>query len=267
MSPGWLKALRRRVAERLPARWVNAYRMARHVHLVPFEPELQVLPRFLDREAVAIDIGANVGIYAQLLARGSKRVIAFEPHPGCADFLRRLALDRVEVVQAAMSATDGEAILRIPFGDADDASALSSLSSTNTFGGVDEQLVRRERVKTMTLDQVGDQVLAHGDRVAFVKIDVEGHEADVLAGGRRVLAAQRPTLLVETEYRHGGDPRAVFRLLAELNYDALALDDGTLKPIDPEQLAARQTSELLQAGRHGGYLNNVFFVPRATSRH
>ena len=267
MSPGWLKALRRRAAQRLPARLVNAYRMARHVHLVPFEPELEVLPRFLDKDAVAIDVGANAGIYAQLLARGSKRVIAFEPHPGCAEFLRRLALDRVEIVQAAVSASDGEAILRIPFGDADDASALSSLSRANTFGGVDEQLVRHERVKTTTLDQIGDQVLAHGDRVAFVKIDVEGHEADVLAGGRRFLAAQRPTLLVETEYRHGGDPGSVFRLMAELDYDALALDDGALKPIDPEQLAARQTSELQQAGRRGGYLNNVFFVPRAATRH
>jgi hypothetical protein len=56
-------------------------------------------------------------------------------------------------------------------------------------------------------------------------------------------------------------------MMAELDYDALALDDGALAPVDPDRLAARQTSELLYAGRRGGYLNNVFFVPRTATTH
>jgi FkbM family methyltransferase len=259
-------SIRSEVARRVPAWMMHRYRLLRHVWLAPFEPELAVLPRFLDKQAVAIDIGANVGIYADLLARGSKRVLALEPHPGCAAYLRKLALDRVEIVEAAVSSVDGEASLRIPQDGSADAHALSSLSAANSFGGREGQSVRLERVATTTLDRIGDRLAA--ERVAFVKIDVEGHELDVLSGARQLLSTHRPVLLVETEFRHGGDPGAVFRLASELGYEAFALIDGrTLEPIDAAQLASRQSPELMRAGRRGGYLNNVFFIPRERTDH
>ena len=263
-----IRSLRSEVARRMPARLIHQYRLLRHVWLAPFEPELAMLPRFLDKGAVAIDVGANVGVYADLLARGSKRVLAFEPHSGCAAYLRRLGLDRVEIVEAAVSSVDGEASLRIPLDGSADAHALSSLSAANSFGGREGQSVRLERVATTTLDRVGDRLAAAGERAAFVKIDVEGHELDVLSGGRRFLSMHHPVLLVETEFRHGGDPEAVFRVASELGYEAFALIDGrTLEPIDTAQLASRQSPELMRAGRRGGYLNNVFFIPRERTDH
>jgi FkbM family methyltransferase len=264
MSAGsMMLRLRSELARRMPARLMHEYRMLRHVRLAPFEPELAMLPRFLDRKAVAIDVGANVGIYADLLRRGSKRVLAFEPHPVCADYLRRLALGRVEVIQAALSSSDGEASLRIPLEGSEDAHALSSLSALNDFGGRSDQSIRLEAVKTTTLDRIGDRLSAAGERVAFVKIDVEGHELDVLSGGRQFLSAQRPVLLVETEFRHGADPEAVFQFASALGYEAYALVDGhTLEPVNAALLASRQSPELMRVGRHGGYLNNVFFIPR-----
>ena len=53
---------------------------------------------------------------------------------------------------------------------------------------------------------IGDEV-----RVAFIKCDVEGHEDAVMRGARRLLARDRPPVLVEIEQRHrsrgrrGGD--------------------------------------------------------------
>jgi FkbM family methyltransferase len=49
-------------------------------------------------------------------------------------------------------------------------------------------------VLTLSVDALG--IDRH---IALVKIDAEGHEAPVLAGMRGLIAAHRPTLIVETE--------------------------------------------------------------------
>uniref|UniRef100_Q07IR7 Methyltransferase FkbM family n=1 Tax=Rhodopseudomonas palustris (strain BisA53) TaxID=316055 RepID=Q07IR7_RHOP5 len=253
--------LRSWAAAHLPARLMHRYRMLRHVRLWPYEPELAVLPRFLKHDEVAIDVGANVGVYSDCLAQRAKRVIALEPHSGCAAYLRRLALDRVQIVEAAVSDTDGTAELRIPLDEAGDAYALSSLSVANAFSAAG-QAVRVEQVRTVTLDAIVARFVGPDERVGFVKIDVEGHELAVLNGSRGLLVEHRPVVLVETEFRHGGDPEAVLRLAAELGYTAYALTDGvTFSPVDGAILARRQSAALQVAGRAGGYLNNVFLLP------
>jgi hypothetical protein len=60
------------------------------------------------------------------------------------------------------------------------------------------------------------------DRVDFVKIDVEGAELHVLEGGREVIEAHRPTMLIEIEARHtaryGHSPEDVSRWLLKRGY-------------------------------------------------
>lgn len=261
MSGSAIGRLRGWAAAHLPARLIHRYRIVRHVQLMPFEPELTVLPRFLNGGEVAIDVGANVGVYSDCLARGAKRVVALEPHPGCAAFLRRLALDRVDLIEAAVSDREGRADLRIPIDDSGEAYALSSLSVANDFGAA-ERAVRIAPVRTVTLDGIAEQRVGPQERVGFVKIDVEGHELKVLLGARALLAEHRPVILVETEFRHGGDPEGVLRFAAEAGYRASALVDGVnLAPIDADTLRMRQSDSLQRAGRRGGYLNNVFLLP------
>lgn len=256
-------SLRARAAKALPPRLIHAYRMLRHVRIAPFEPELVFVKRWLATNAVAVDVGANVGVYADVLAQGSARVIAFEPNRDCADHLRRLALPRVELVEAALSDRSGEAELRVPRLAGGENAALGSIAAGNELGEAGG--VSSYTVPTLTLDEALETFVSPSERVCFVKIDVEGHELAVLAGASRVITRDKPVFLIETEERHGGAPAKVFALMEGHGYRGFAVIGDGLAPITAAELAERQTPELaaerLAGKRDSGYVNNVFFVP------
>ena len=102
---------------------------------------------------------------------------------------------------------------------------------------------------------------------SFIKIDVEGHEEAVLDGAARLITAQRPLLMVELneDYNPGVAARLAQRYAA-LNYRALFLSHGTLRPIAEFDSAQHQNLELLKYPRHKlpagrEFINNVLFVP------
>ncbi len=146
--------------------------------------------RFLGAGALAFDIGAHAGNRVRAFRRLGARVVAVEPQ---ADFVRLLRLfygrDRdVVIVPLAAGRRPGEATLYV----ADRQPRLSTLSSAwqqrvradPSFAGVAWR--EGDRVALTTLDAL---IAEHGVP-AFVKIDVEGYEAEVLAG----LSAAVPAL-------------------------------------------------------------------------
>ena len=124
---------------------------------------------------VFLDVGANVGLYSLIAAQSGRasRVVGFEPDPSSAELFRRnVAANRldVEVVQAAVSSTPGSATLFVPIGH----SGRSSLSQ-----------VEAEAVPMIVPVLAGEdlaEVLWRGSvaRDVLIKIDVEGHEHQVL---------------------------------------------------------------------------------------
>src|SRR4051794_41124730 len=63
-------------------------------------PEIRFLHRLCCADAVSIDVGANIGIYTDFLARHSRHAYAFEPNPGLAVELRKkIARRNVTVVE------------------------------------------------------------------------------------------------------------------------------------------------------------------------
>jgi FkbM family methyltransferase len=124
-----------------------------------------------------IDIGANIGIYSLVAAtsRSSVSVVAFEPDPASADLLReniRLNSVDVRVIEAAISSTAGFAVLHVPHGH----SGMASLRSRG-LKQVDEVNVR-----TVAVDELdGAIAVESGSAIdVVIKIDVEGHEFEVL---------------------------------------------------------------------------------------
>ena len=157
-----------------------------------YEPEItRLLGSLVGPEDVGLDIGANVGIHTLTMAKlASKgRVLAFEPHPQTVERLRaNLALNGVsnaEVVQAALLDREGTVSLF----DRDDNSnrAMASLHDYDGWSSMS--------VQGTTLDKaLQDRGV---DKVAVVKIDVEGFEPAVLAGAQAMLGRDRPALIFE----------------------------------------------------------------------
>jgi FkbM family methyltransferase len=159
------------------------------------------LPRVLaaiaaEAQGAVYDVGANTGFYA-LLARHVNREVtvrAFEPYPPVLELLQRNIVmngSTVDVVPAAVGAAAGRATLWVPTQGHGLVETSASLDPSFTHAGHDGTV----EVDVITLDEF-NATFGH-ERVALVKIDVEGMEHAVLAGATELIRRHHPWLFVE----------------------------------------------------------------------
>jgi FkbM family methyltransferase len=134
---------------------------------------------------VIIDVGANVGQYAHnLRMAGFKgRIVSFEPLGEPFHALERKSLKDPlwECRRSALGDTDGTISINVAGNSGESSSVLPMLESHRdafpaaNYVGAEEAPIRQ-------LDSVASEILRPND-VAFLKIDVQGFEKQVLAGG------------------------------------------------------------------------------------
>jgi FkbM family methyltransferase len=180
----------------------------------------------------AIDVGANIGYMAAVLARAvgpTGQVTAFEPHPEIfADLDANVTPRGVEAVQAAVSAEPGTATLHVPV----EFGYNRGLATMEAVAGETEAV----EVRTVTLDS---WVGADG-RIDVLKIDVEGHELGVLEGARRLLEDRRITHIVFEEHHAAGS--AVIAHLQDAGYTVWHIAKTFFGPSIVEQGMAAPSS-------------------------
>ena len=150
------------------------------------ESDLQVLRKLLRPGDTFVDCGANIGLWtvtAAMAVRDEGHVCAFEPNEIPRQRLQETvagcAMKNVAVFPFAVGGRDGEAFL-----EADPQHNRSHLSAAPGPASV--------RVPVVRLDAI------LGDRaVDGCKIDVEGHELEVLLGMEDLIGRSRPWLCVE----------------------------------------------------------------------
>jgi FkbM family methyltransferase len=141
------------------------------------------------RISCVLDVGANVGQYGRMLrASGYRgRIVSFEPLADAhAALVRSAAGDPAWQVapRMALGAEDGE--IRIQVSAESDMSSILSQSPILREISPSSQVVGEDSVPLRRLDDVGLSHLAASDR-GFLKVDVQGYEAQVLAGASRLL--------------------------------------------------------------------------------
>lgn len=152
--------------------------------------EFDHLAQFVPPDTVAVDVGANAGQYSLKLATLARRVISIEP-VNAMDWLGESLPHNCAFFSMAASDRTGVARLRIPEIDGALACGLATLGNHQ-----DDQPGYDQNTSTRTLDDILANT-APGERVGFVKIDVEGHERQVLRGARETLTRWRPNIQIE----------------------------------------------------------------------
>jgi FkbM family methyltransferase len=217
------------------------------------EREIHLMDRFVDPSRAALDIGVHLGMYTRHLARYAKSVIGFEANPDSARFAARSLRGVAEIHWAALSSQSGMGSLRIPLEGAKGAEdALGTLSGANNLGGIPcrEVAVPLKRLDEFDLPPVG-----------FIKIDVEGHEEEVLRGGDGLLQRCRPLYMIEVEDRYNfGSIARVCSIFGERDYFGFFYDGTRLRPIQEFD------RDQFQAPTGQVFVNNFFFVPREARR-
>jgi FkbM family methyltransferase len=233
--------------------------LARYVHNhVADEIEMDYLELLADPDRGAVDVGANLGRYSIRLAALTQRVWAFEPHPRLSRILEKSLPGNVIVKQAAVSNRHGTIELRVPLKRDQQIESLGTLEIMGDVGAY-----RTIRVPMLTLDGLSSE------NIGFIKIDVEGHELSVVEGGLKLLAAQRPIVLVEADEHHkAGTTSDLFKLMAFAGYQGVFILRNSVRIIsdfDPETM---QNEKDLRSGaprKECPYVNNFIFAPEGSA--
>ncbi len=214
------------------------------------EPELAILAKLLPRGGTAIDVGANLGMFAYALADIADRVVAFEPNPDYAFFARSMLRGRAEVHALALSNARGRGTLYVPLSD--EGTVLHLAGSLKRTHSQFRRIMTHE-VEIRTLDEFGFM------DVRFIKADVEGSEREVLDGARETIARDRPLILLELLAGTHEDPGACAAAICEsFGYDAFIVQRG-------EKIAALPAIAALGKNTSWGTdieSRNVLFLPR-----
>lgn len=181
------------------------------------EPDLVIVRRLVKTGDRVVDVGANVGLYTVTLSRlvgNSGKVYSYEPVPDTYNTLtsvvKKLSLRNVETRGCALSDSVGQGSMEVPLyeegGENLYQARLVSVNATRH---------RTCSVEMCTLDSLIGTT--DTDRIDFMKIDVEGHELQVLQGGRRMLEQFRPSLLIEVSGNPDERKSSAFALFEELS--------------------------------------------------
>jgi FkbM family methyltransferase len=201
-----------------------------------FAAELAPLHRFVAEHVAAgviLDVGANIGLtsLAMSFAAPGSTIVAFEPSPTNIPLFEANTRGRpgIRLVQSGVGDRPGQLDFVVP------PAGANCHVATSEYEFASSPDFRPAQVPITTLDSYVDDNL--GDqRVALIKIDVEGFEPNVLAGARSLIRRWRPVIWMEfnsvtLNVAQGYSPMAFARALFDC-FDVLRVGkDGALHEV------------------------------------
>jgi FkbM family methyltransferase len=200
-----------------------------------YEKELTIIRKFSDKNKEAIDIGVYRGVYSYELAKYYKLVHSFEPNPLIYPYLKKnltKIIKNIKLYNVALSEEIGEVNLRIPnrtnslfHNNVEELYKLgcATIHNENIFKKYNEFKVKKNKLDNLIVS----------NNIGFIKIDVEGHELEVINGGINIITANKPILLIEIEEKHTKkNINETINKINKLGYKSYYLEDNKFKSTD-----------------------------------
>lgn len=134
---------------------------------------------FVREPKVALDIGANVGLWSRDLCERFETVIAFEPVQEFVDCLKlNVPAQNLQIKQVALGKKDTTVNMVIT-----EHNTGHSHVDTQSFGHGTVQMIKLDSMQF--------------DRIDYVKIDVEGYETELVLGAKKTFRKHKPIIMLE----------------------------------------------------------------------
>lgn len=196
----------------------------------------ETLHRLIDPGDIVVDVGANLGYMTSLAAARVGRegkVLAFEPHPRAYELLKRnVARWRedgsagvVELHRVALSDAAGQGTL-VSGGSDEFEMAVASLSAEDDTGA-------QTRSDAIAVPLARLDAVAGDQGIGLMKVDVEGHEGDVLRGAGGLLESGAIRDIVFED--HDDYPSPATAVVEDAGYALISLDNDLwgLRLVEP----------------------------------
>ncbi len=224
--------------------------------------EIKAIINALQKDEIAIDVGANKGSYLWGMSRAvpDGKVIAFEPQPTLANYLKTACpvtgMSNVVIEAVGVSGENGMLTLAIPGG-----------GESSPGASFESKVKNRESCRTVEVPvhSLDSYFSGEKNRIGAIKIDVEGHELSVLQGAQAVITKHSPLIVCECESRHmtEGDVFSVLDYFKSFSYDGFFVHRSRLVPVSEFDKDKHQREIGDRFWDSKDYCNN--FIMRKTS--
>lgn len=184
--------------------------------------EFRTFVSYCREDMLLFDIGAHFGVFSIAAAHFGGRAIAVDPSPVATRMIAIHAklnecADKVRILQATVTSSSGTAPM-----------LSSGAFSDGYYKAAHDDRSDLTPTRAVTIDQISDTF----GSPTHIKIDVEGHEAEVIRGATVTLRQSSPVLFLELHNEmvisDGGDPHRILDELAHLGYDIFATDGKSI---------------------------------------
>ena len=165
------------------------------------ETEVDLFRFILPKNGNCVEVGANMGTHSVPLSKicSEGRIFCFEPQRPIFQILcGNLALNNCTNVFARQQAVGSvDEVIEIETSNYDEAWNYGSFSISEGFS-VERKFegwLQKELVEVVALD--GDNAISRLKNIDLLKIDVEGHELEVLDGCKNLVSRTKPDIFIE----------------------------------------------------------------------
>tara|TARA_B100000212_G_scaffold340019_1_gene319646 strand:- start:1011 stop:1766 length:756 start_codon:yes stop_codon:yes gene_type:complete len=168
------------------------------------EQEINLVKKFIKSGTDSIDVGVYRGVYSYEMSKYSEKVHSFEPNPIIFKYINKNLkkfIKNIHLYNFALSNQNKTINLKIPIRNSNSNKEIfeeyyemgkATIHNENNFENYENFEIQTKKIDEFSFD----------NKISFIKIDVEGHELEVIEGAKNTIKRDKPVLLVEIEKQY-----------------------------------------------------------------